>query len=124
MGVALHEEPSFWAEVVRSVVASSAVTGAGWGALGGATSALAVGGGGKKAAVRQVLMGALVAGGTGTLGMAIFAKSFGLDAALIPLVGAGSSASYFAGVFGPAVIEVLLSRIHAGRLPGEDKEDG
>lgn len=120
----MHDEPTFWAEVFRSAIASSVVTAAGWGALGGATSALAVGPASKRAAIRQITMGAFVAGGTGTLAMAIFAKSFGIDAALIPLVGAGSSASYFAGVFGPAVIEVILSRIHAGRLPGEDKDDG
>ena len=124
MGVELQEEPTFWAEVIRSVVASGAVVAAGWGALGGATSALAVGGGSKRTAIRQITMGALVAGGTGTLAMAIFARTFGIDASLIPLAGAGSSASYFAGVFGPAVIEVILSRIHAGRLPGEGKDDG
>lgn len=120
----MHEEPTFWAQVLQSAIASGVVTAAGWGALGGATSALAVGPASKKAAIRQITMGALVSGGTGTLAMALFAKSFGIDASLIPLVGAGSSASYFAGVFGPAVIEVILSRIHAGRLPGEDKDDG
>lgn len=120
----MTEDPSFFSEVVRSVMASSVITAIGWGALGGATSALAVGGGSRKALLRQITMGALVAGGTGTLAMAVVSRSFGLDASLIPLAGAGSSASYFAGVFGPAVIEVLLSRIRAGRLPGEDKDDG
>ena len=121
MGALLSEIPSFWSEVVTSIVASSAVTAAGWGALGGATSALAVGGTTKRAAVRHVILGALVAGGTGTMAMALTAKALGLDASLIPLAGAGSSASFFVGTFGPAVIEVLLSRIRAGRLPGEDK---
>lgn len=120
----LHEEPSFWVDVMRSVAASSAVSAAGWGAMGGATSALAVGGYSRRAVIRHVTLGALVAGGSGSLAMAVFAKFSGLDASLIPLAGAGSSASFFVGVFGPAVIEVILSRIRAGRLPGEDKDDG
>lgn len=119
----MSDEPTFWADVLRSVLFSSAVTAAGWGALGGATSALTV----KvtpKAMVRQVVLGALVSGGIGTMAMALVAKMFGLSPDLIPIVGASASASYLVGIFGPAIIEVLLSRIRAGRLPGEGGGDG
>lgn len=117
----MQQEPNFWAEVVRSVAASSIVTAAGWGALGGATSALAVRGASKRAFVRQVVMGALVAGGSGAIAMAMIVKYSGLDPALIPVAGAGGSASYFMGLLGPAIIEVVISRIRAGRLPGENE---
>lgn len=117
------DQPTFWHEVWRGVLASGVVTAAGWGAAGGVTSALAV----KvkpRAALRQIAMGALVAGGTGTLATALVAKMIGLSPELIPAVGAGASASYFVGVFGPAIIEVVLRRIRGGRLPGEGSEEG
>ena len=115
----MTEPISFWAEVGRSVLASGVVTAVGMGALGGATSALAVGGATRRALLRQIVLGAMLSGGTGSLAMAVIAKTLSLPAELIPAAGAGSSASYFIGVFGPAVIEVLLTRIRAGRLPGE-----
>lgn len=118
----MNDTSSFWVEILRSAVASSAIVAAGWGALGGVTSALTVRVT-PSAMLRQIALGALVAGGTGTLAMAIIAKLAGLDPELIPMVGAASSASYFAGVFGPAIIEVILSRIHAGRLPGDNRDD-
>lgn len=117
------DQPTFWQEVWRGVLASGVMAAAGWGAAGGFTSALAV----KvrpRSALRQIAMGALVAGGTGTLATALVSKVFGLDPELIPAVGAGASASYFVGVFGPAIIEVLLRRIGGGRLPGEGGNDG
>lgn len=116
------DQPAFWQEVWRGVIASGIVSAAGWGAAGGVTSALAV----KvrpRAALRQIAMGALVAGGTGTMATAIVAKLAGLSPELIPAVGAGASASYFVGVFGPAIIEVVLRRIGGGRLPGEGREE-
>lgn len=112
------DEMSFWREVWQSVVASSLVSTGSWGAAGGITSALAV----KvpaRAAARQVAMGALVAGGTGTLGTALVSVWMGIPADLIPAMGAGASASYFMGVFGPAIIEVMLRRISRGRLPSD-----
>lgn len=117
------DQPTIWGEIWRGVVASGVVTAAGWGAAGGVTSALAV----KvrpRAALRQIAMGALVAGGTGTLATAFVAKMMDLSPELIPAVGAGASASYFVGVFGPAIIEVVLRRIRGGRLPGEGPEEG
>lgn len=116
------EELSFWREVWHAVIASSVVSTGAWGAAGGITSALAI----KvppRAAARQVAMGALVAGGTGTLGTALVSTWMGLPPELIPALGAGASASYFMGVFGPAVIEVMLRRISRGRLPNEAKDD-
>lgn len=120
-------EPTFWQEVWRRIIASSAVSGmvtaTAWGAAGGFTSALAVEVG-RKALVRQIAMGALVAGGTGTMATAIVVKVFGLDPALIPASGGFSPAVYLVGVFGPAIIEAILRRIKRDRLPGEDPTDG
>lgn len=116
------DEIGFWREVWQSAVASSLVSAGAWGAAGGITSALAV----KvppRAAARQIAMGALVAGGTGTLGTALVSAWMGLPPDLIPAAGAGASASYFMGVFGPAIIEVMLRRISRGRLPNEDRKD-
>jgi hypothetical protein len=114
----LQDETTFFGEVMRGIAASTVVAAAGWGALGGMTAGLTV----KvsaKAVVRQILLGALVAGGVGTGAMALIAAMFSISPELIPVAGAASSASYMVGVFGPAVIEVFLSRIRAGRLPGE-----
>jgi hypothetical protein len=49
----------------------------------------------------------------------VIAHWLDLPAEVIPVFGAGGAASYFVGVFGPAIIEVVLSRIGSGRLPGE-----
>ena len=57
----MSDEPTFWNDVLRSVLFSSAVTAAGWGALGGATSALTVRVT-PKAMIRQVVLGAMVCG--------------------------------------------------------------
>jgi len=119
----MSTEPTIWHEVWRGVIASGVITAAGWGAAGGITSSLAV----KvrpRAALRQIAMGALVAGGTGTMAIALVSKAFDLPPEVIPAFGAASSASYFVGVFGPALIEVLLRRISGGRLPGEGPGDG
>lgn len=119
----MTDQPTIWAEIWRGVLASGAVTAAGWGAAGGITSALAVRVRSRDA-LRQIALGALVAGGSGTLAMALLSRFAGLPVEAIPLTGAGSSASYFMGVFGPAVIEVILRRIRGGRLPGEGGTDG
>lgn len=120
-------ELGFWQEVWRGVLTSSAVssvaTAIAWGAAGGFTSALAVKVG-RRAFARQVAMGALVAAGTGTMATALVVKVFGLDPALIPVSSGFSPAVYLVGVFGPAIIEVVLRRIGGGRLPGEGPSDG
>lgn len=112
------DDLGYWREVWHAVIASSIATTGIWGAAGGVTSALAV----KvhpRAAARQIAMGALVAGGTGTLGTALVSAWMGIPPELIPAMGAGASASYFMGVFGPAIIEVMLRRISRGRLPSD-----
>ena len=112
------DSPGFWREVLDGLMASSVASAAVGGAVGGVTSALAI----KvpaRAALRQIAMGALVAGGTGSLGTALLAVWFPVNPVLVPAAGAGASASYFVGVFGPAIIEVMLRRIKGGRLPGD-----
>lgn len=119
----MSDQLTIWQEIWRGVLASGVVTAAGWGAAGGVTSALAV----KvpaRSVMRQVTLGALVAGGSGTMATALVAKMFGLSPELIPVVGASSSAFFFVGVFGPAIIEVILRRIIGGRLPGEGPGEG
>lgn len=118
----MSDETTFWVEVWRSVAANSAIAAAGWGALGGATSALAVGGSSRKAMIRQITLGGLVAGGTGTMAISLVASAMGLDATLIPIIGAASSASYFAGVFGPAMIEAALTRMNAATKKGDGSD--
>lgn len=109
---------NFWGDLVQAVIASSVVTTAGWGAAGGATSAIVVrvkpGD-----AVRQIVSGSLIAGGVGTLALGLLVRWGVLSGEAMIAGGAGSSASYLIGVFGPAVFEVILSRIRKGRLPDE-----
>lgn len=119
----MTDTPTIWQEIWRGVLASGVVTAVGWGAAGGLTSALAVKVPGR-AAARQIVLGGIVSGGLGTGATAIVAKVAGLSPELIPALGAGASASYLVGVFGPAIIEVLLRRIAGGRLPGEGEDGG
>jgi len=114
----MPDEPTIWGEIWRSVAASATLAAAAWGAAGGATSALVI----KvttRDAIRQVILGALTAGGMGTLGGGLIAAWMDMPPGAIPAIGAGGSMAYLVGVFGPAIIEVLLTRIRAGRLPGE-----
>lgn len=117
---------TIWADVWRAVAASGVLTGAtaaAYGAAGGLTSALAV----REPArsmIRQILMGGLIAGGTGTAATALLAAWGFIQPVTIIAAGAGGSASYLIGVFGPAVIEVILTRLYRGRLPGEGPGDG
>ena len=119
----VSDQPTILTEIWRGVLATGIISTAGWGAAGGVTSALAVRVRSRDA-LRQIALGALVAGGSGTLAMALLVRFAGLPAEAIPITGAGSSASYFVGVFGPAIIEVILRRIRGGRLPGERSGDG
>lgn len=118
----MTDDQSIWTEVLKSIAASTTLAAAAWGAAGGMTSALSVRV--EKAAVlRQVLLGALVAGGTGTAGAALVAYFLGVPTETIPLAGVGGSSSYLVGVFGPAIVEVLLSRIGRGDLPRDGGRD-
>lgn len=118
----MPDDLSFIEKVLSGAAASSVVVAAGWGALGGATAALTVKVSGKDA-VRMIVTGGLVAGGGGATVGAMMAFYLSLSAEFVALAGAGASASYMVGVFGPAIFEVLLSRIRSGRLPTDKGGD-
>ena len=115
----MTEEPTIWTAFWQAIATNATIAAAAWGAAGGATSALAVKVS-QRDALRQVILGALASGGIGSGSGAVMAKWLDLPAEAIPAFGAGGAAAYLVGVFGPAIIEVILSRINAGRLPGEE----
>lgn len=122
----MPDSSTIWHEVWRAVAASGVLTGASavaYGAAGGLTSALAVRAP-PRSMIRQILMGGLIAGGAGTAATALLATWGIIPAGAIIAAGAGGSASYLIGVFGPAVFEVILTRVYRGRLPGEGPGDG
>lgn len=110
----MTEPPTLIDDLYRALVSSSHLHAMGWGAAGGLTSGLAITGQTRRAVLRQITMGALIAGGSGAGAAALLSSWLGLPALA---VGAGSGASYLIGVFGPALFEVVISRIRAGRLP-------
>lgn len=112
-------EGSIVSEVMRSLAASAALSAAAWGAAGGLTSALLIAGQSRRAIMRQILVGALFSGGVGTAAGALISSWLKLPPEVIPAFGASGSASYLLGIFGPAVAEVLLSRIRKNQLPSE-----
>ncbi|MCV2877623.1 hypothetical protein OE699_02055 [Sedimentimonas flavescens] len=115
-------ETTIWGDVMKAVAVNTTAIAALWGAAGGLTSALSISEGGRTVdrigrAIRQVMIGAMAASGGGVaLGAAIY-HWLGLPAEALTAIGAGSAASYLTGVFGPAMIEVILTRIRRGRLP-------
>ncbi len=60
----MSDEPTFVADVIKAVAASSVLGAAAWGAAGGATSGLLIRVG-RLALLRHMAVGALVAGGAG-----------------------------------------------------------
>ena len=119
----MADDATIWHELLKAAAASATVTAALWGAAGGATSALVVKVSAKDV-LRHVTLGALTAGGIGTMvGAVLLAKTIGVTTEALGYIGAGSSISYLVGVFGPAIMEVLLHRIRRGQLPGEDRAD-
>jgi len=102
----------------KTVAASTLVGAAFFGAVGGITSALAINVK-REELVRQIALGALAAGGMGSGGGAVVAAWLDIDWSLIPAGGATGTMSYLIGVFGPAIIEVILGRLKAGRMPNE-----
>lgn len=116
------EAHSLWDTFWQSLAASTTLASAGWGAAGGMTSALSIPKLKKRDIVRQVVLGALVAGGLSVSAAAIMAAWLHLPNTVVPVIGAGGSASYLAGVFGPALFELILSRIRQGRAPTDSKE--
>lgn len=120
----MPENPNSW---LKALLGSALVITMLWGALGGLTNALVAptGTGYRKSiqhAIRQVMLGALVAAGAGSIGGAVIGKWLGLPAEIIAAGSVGGAMAYFTGIFGGAIIEVVLTRIRAGRLPGEDKQ--
>lgn len=120
----MTDETSILAETLKSVAANATALSALWGAAGGLTSALSIsdedGTGRKvKSALRQIVIGALAASGGGTTLGAVGAHWMGLPTEAIPAFGAGGAVAYLTGVFGPALIEVMLQRIRAGRIPSD-----
>lgn len=116
----MADETTLWQEVGQALAVGASLTAAAWGALGGATAAVAIEVD-RKAVVRQIVLGAMVSAGVGALAMALAVKLMGLQPELIP-VGAGlGNAHYLIGVFGPALIERLLRRLHATQGAEGDK---
>ena len=115
----MNDNSGFIATVLRDLAALTAVILAAWGALGGATNALTT----KmrlRDALRHILLGGLIAAGMGSLSMAVITSWLGLPPQAIPAGGAAGSAAYLVGVFGPAVIEMLLARLRRAREGGDD----
>ncbi len=83
-----------------------------WGALGGATNALTTQMR-LRDAIRHIVLGALIAAGMGSLSMAVIMAWLSLPIAAIPAGGTSGAASYIMGVFGPAIIELILARLRA-----------
>ncbi|SHF41945.1 hypothetical protein SAMN05444279_14012 [Ruegeria intermedia] len=115
----MNDNSGFVATVLRDLAASTAVILAAWGALGGATNALTT----KmrlRDALRHILLGGLIATGMGSLSMAVITSWLGLPPQAIPAGGAAGSAAYLVGVFGPAVIELVLARLRQAREGRDD----
>jgi hypothetical protein len=110
----MNDETGFLAAVLRELSASTAVILAAWGALGGTTNALTT----RmrlRDALRHILLGGLIAAGMGSLSMAVITSWLGLRPEAIPAGGAAGSAAYLVGVFGPAVIELVLARLRPAK---------
>ncbi len=115
----MNDNSGFVAGVLRDLAASTAVILAAWGALGGATNALTT----KmrlRDALRHILLGGLIAAGMGSLSMAVITSWLNLPPEAIPAGGAAGSAAYLVGVFGPAVIELVLARLRQAREGDDD----
>lgn len=110
-------------DILAAVASSEMMRTAGYGAAGGLVSAIAV----KEkpsAMLRQVALGAMISAGAGTVVADVLAR-FGIVSD--PNFAAGASVggmSFLAGVFLPAIFEVILRRIRSGVLLGEDQKDG
>jgi len=110
-------EPNFveqiWAQVMAVPIAGVVLMGA----LGGATNALVV----KvkpKQAIRLTILGAMCAAGSGSLSGALL-EHWGFLPSGMALASSGAVA-FFAGLFFPALFEVILSRLQAGKLPTDN----
>jgi len=121
----MDDTPNYWADILKAVAASSILGAAAWGAAGGATSGLLIRVE-KKVLVRHMLVGALVAGGTGALALPLIERWMDLPPGTITPTagGAAGSGAYLAGVFLPALFEVVLTRLRRGVLPTDPGKGG
>ena len=107
-------EPSFFESMAIQLMAIPAVGITLMGALGGATNALVV----KvtpRQTIRYIVLGGLCAAGSGQLSGTLL-EFWGLLPEGMAAASSGAVA-FFAGLFFPAMFEVILSRLRAGRLP-------
>lgn len=118
-------EKPFWSDFWTYIATSSVLGLAMWGALGGATSGLVIRVSAREL-LRHILVGALVAGGVGSLALPLLIWALGLpvDALTVGAGGVARSAAYLAGVILPGVFEVILTRIKGGVLPADRPGSG
>lgn len=91
-----------------------------FGAGGGLTAAL-LNGAPWKMVIRQVLIGALIAGGIGTLSPYILARWIeGIDTDVAASAGILASSAYVVGTFGTAVFEVIMHRLKRAKGASDD----
>jgi len=121
----MSDEPTFVADFVKAIAASSVLGAAAWGAAGGVTSGLLIRVG-RMALLRHMVVGALVAGGTGALALPLISGWMGLpEGTISPTAGgATGSGAYLAGLLLPALFEVVLTRLRRGVLPTDPDRGG
>lgn len=121
-------DQSLFDEIVRAAGAGATMIAVIYGAAGGLSSALLVKENHPDRRAmwrdlrRQVVLGALFAGGVGSGGAALLYPKLGLSPEAVATAGAGGAAFYLIGLFGPAFAKVVLARARRGQLPGETKE--
>lgn len=112
----MSDDPNLLDAIARSALANAAL----WGGLGGLTNALASRETRRGEVLRMISLGMLVTAGTGSIGGAVIAHYFPTfsTSAAIPAGSLAGVGVYLTGVFGGALIELALSKIRNGRLPG------
>ena len=102
----MSDEPTFVADVIKAVAASSVLGAAAWGAAGGATSGLLI--------------------RVGRLALPLISGWMGLpEGTISPTAGgATGSGAYLAGLLLPALFEVVLTRLRRGVLPTDPDRGG
>lgn len=111
-------------EIFEAAAANATIAAALWGASGGLTSALVVSDEKLRfrKALRHIAIGALVATGGGTAVGAVLTQAMGVPPHFIAEFATGGGVAYLSGVFGHAIIEVLLSRIRKNGT--KENDDG
>lgn len=110
----MENDNTFWTDLLKQIMAIPAVGIALMGAMGGATNALVVRVNFRQT-VRYIVLGAMCAAGSGQMAGAIL-EHWGFMPSGVGQASAGAVA-FFSGLFFPALFEVILSRINAGKLP-------